>query len=197
VTGAGGTRRPDHPPDAVLSTARVVLRHWRPSDRAPFAAMNADPAVMAHFPAPLTAAESDALADAIAAGFATRGFGLWALEIPGVAPFAGFVGLSVPRFVAPFTPCVEIGWRVAAAHWGQGYATEAARAVLAHAWGVLGLDDVVSFTTAGNDRSRAVMARLGMRRDPADDFDHPGLPPGHVLRPHVLYRIARSVDGPR
>ena len=119
------------------------------------------------------------------------GFGLWALEIPGVAPFAGFVGLSVPGFTAPFTPCVEIGWRLAAAHWGRGYATEAARAVLAHAWDVVGLDEVVSFTTAGNDRSRAVMTRIGMRYDPADDFDHPRLPPGHPLRRHVLYRVAR------
>jgi ribosomal-protein-alanine N-acetyltransferase len=153
--------------------------------------MNADPAVMAHFPAPLTTAESDALADAIDAHHAARGFGLWALEIPGVAPFAGFVGLSVPGFSAPFTPCVEIGWRLAAAHWGRGYATEAARAVLAHAWDVVGLDEVVSFTTAGNLRSRAVMSRLGMRHDPAAAFDHPRLPPDHPLRPHVLYRLAR------
>jgi ribosomal-protein-alanine N-acetyltransferase len=176
----------------MLETDRLILRQWLPRDREPFAAMNADPAVMAHFPAPLTAAESDALADAIAAHHAARGFGLWALEIPGVTPFAGFVGLSVPGFTAPFAPCVEIGWRLAAAQWGHGYATEAARAVLAHAWDVLRLDEVVSFTTAGNDRSRAVMTRLGMRYDPADDFDHPRLPPGHPLRRHVLYRVARS-----
>jgi len=168
-----------------------VLRQWRAADRAPFAAMNADPAVMAWFPARLTAAESDALADAIAAHHRTHGFGLWALEIPGVTPFAGFVGLSVPGFIASFTPCVEIGWRLAAACWGRGYATEAARAVLAHAWDVVGLDEVVSFTTAGNARSRAVMTRIGMRYDPADDFDHPRLPPGHPLRRHVLYRVAR------
>jgi ribosomal-protein-alanine N-acetyltransferase len=147
---------------------------------------------MAHFPAPLTAAESDALADAIEARMAALGFGLWALELPGIAPFAGFVGLSVPTFTAPFTPCVEIGWRLAAAQWGCGYATEAAGAVLAHAWDTLALSDVVSFTTVGNARSRAVMARLGMRHDPADDFEHPGLPAGHPLRPHVLYRLARQ-----
>ena len=105
--------------------------------------------------------------------------------------FAGFVGLSVPGFVAPFTPCVEIGWRLAQGLWGRGYATEAGRAVLAHAWDALALPGVVSFATVGNERSRAVMARLGMRYDPADDFDHPRLPPGHPLRPHVLYRIAR------
>ena len=181
----------DDPNDTVLRTPRLVLRQWRAADRAPFAAMNADPAVMAHFPATLTRAESDALADAIAAHHAARGFGLWALEIPDVTAFAGFVGLSVPGFTAPFTPCVEIGWRLAAAHWGRGYATEAARAVLAHAWDVVGLDEVVSFTTAGHARSRAVMTRLGMRYDPADDFDHPRLPPGHPLRRHVLYRVAR------
>jgi len=176
---------------AVLRTSRLILRRWRPADRAPFAAMNADPAVMAHFPATLTAAESDALADAIEATHAARGFGLWALEIPGVVPFAGVVGLAVPTFAAPFTPCVEIGWRLAAAQWGSGYATEAAQAVLDHAWSVLGLDEVVSFTTMANARSRAVMARIGMRYDPADDFDHPGLPAGHPQRRHVLYRIAR------
>jgi RimJ/RimL family protein N-acetyltransferase len=174
-----------------VRTSRLILRRWRPSDRAPFAAMNADPAVMAHFPSTLTAAESDSLADAIEANMVARGFGLWALEVPGVVPFAGFVGLSVPGFTAPFTPCVEIGWRLAAAQWGRGYATEAARAVLVHAWDVVGLDEVVSFTTAGNTRSRAVMERLGMRYDPVDDFDHPRLAAGHPLRRHVLYRVAR------
>ncbi|MEO5824054.1 MAG: GNAT family N-acetyltransferase [Vicinamibacteraceae bacterium] len=177
--------------DTVLRTPRLILRRWRPSDRAPFAALNADPEVMAHFPSALTAAESDALAEAIEAHHAARGYGLWALDIPGVVPFAGFVGLSVPAFDAPFTPCVEIGWRLAAPQWDRGYATEAARAVLAHAWGVLGVDEVVSFTTAGNDRSRAVMTRIGMRHDPGEDFDHPRLPAGHPLRPHVLYRTAR------
>jgi ribosomal-protein-alanine N-acetyltransferase len=182
---------PGDPPDVVLRTPRLILRRWRPADRAPFAAMNADPVVMAHFPAPLTAGASDALAEAIDAKHAARGFGLWALEVPGAVPFAGFVGLSVPSYSAPFTPCVEIGWRLAAAHWGHGYATEAARAVLAHGWLELGLTEVVSFTTTGNARSRAVMARLGMRYDPADDFDHPGLPDGHPQRRHVLYRIGR------
>ncbi len=182
---------PGEAPDVVLRTPRLILRRWRRSDRGPFAAMNADPAVMAHFPSTLTPAESDALADAIDAAHAARGFGLWALEIPGLVPFAGFVGLSAPAFTAPFTPCVEIGWRLAAAQWGSGYATEAGRAVLGHAWDVLRLDEVVSFTTAGNVRSRAVMDRLGMRYDPADDFDHPRLAAGHPLRRHVLYRLAR------
>lgn len=184
-------RLADDPADTVLRTPRLILRRWRPADRVPFAALNGDPAVMAHLPSALTRAESDALADAIEANIVARGFGLWALEIPGVAPFAGFVGLSVPTFEAPFTPCVEIGWRLAAAQWGKGYASEAARAVLDHAWAVLGLDEVVSFTTIGNTRSRAVMARLGMRYDPADDFDHPRLAAGHPQRRHVLYRLAR------
>jgi RimJ/RimL family protein N-acetyltransferase len=185
----------EHRADTVLQTPRLLLRRWRRSDRAPFAAMNADPAVMQFYPALLSAAESDALADAIEGALAARGFGSWALEIPGVAPFAGFVGLSVPSFAAPFTPCVEIGWRLARAQWGRGYATEAARAVLAHAWHAVGLDEVVSFTATGNVRSRAVMARLGMRHDPVDDFDHPRLPAGHPLRRHVLYRIARPAGG--
>jgi len=175
----------------VLRTPRLILRHWLPSDRAPFAVMNADPAVMAYFPATLTHAESDTLADRLEAACAAQGFGLWALEVPGVTPFAGFVGLDVPSFTAAFTPCVEIGWRLATAHWRQGYATEAGRAVLAYAWDVVGLDEVVSFTAAGNARSRAVMVRLGMRYDPADDFDHPRLAEGHPLRRHVLYRVAR------
>lgn len=182
---------PPEAADTVLRTPRLILRRWRPTDRAPFAALNADPAVMAFLPSTLTRSESDALADTIEAKMAARGYDLWALEIPGATDFAGFTGLSVPSFEAPFTPCVEIGWRLAAAHWGRGYATEAARAVLAHAWDAVGLDEVVSFTAAGNARSRAVMSRLGMKHDPAADFDHPRLPLGHPLRRHVLYRVAR------
>jgi ribosomal-protein-alanine N-acetyltransferase len=175
-----------------LRTARLRLRAWRASDRVPFARMNADPRVMEHFPAPLAAAESDALLERIRAHFAARGFGLWAAEVPGGPDFIGFVGLSVPGFEAAFTPCVEVGWRLAAEHWGRGYATEAARAALAFGFGSLGLPEVVSFTVAANERSRRVMERLGMRRDPAEDFDHPSLPAGHPLCRHVLYRIARA-----
>ena len=175
----------------TLTTARLVLRGWRPADRAPFAALNADPVVMEHFPAPLDREASDALAARIAAHFDERGFGMWAVEAHGVAPFLGFVGLSVPRFQAPFTPCVEIGWRLAREFWGRGYALEAARAALAHAWGPAELDEVVSFTVPANRRSVAMMERLGMRRDPSGDFDHPLLPEGHRLRRHVLYRLAR------
>ena len=171
-----------------LRTDRVILRRWTAADRAPFAALNRDPRVMEHFPAPLTAEQSHALADQIDAHFTRHPFGLWALEIPGRTSFAGFVGLAVPGFQAHFTPCVEIGWRVAAEHWGFGYATEAARAVLAFGFGHLRLGEIVSFTTAGNVRSRRVMERIGMTRSAADDFDHPRLPAGHPLRRHVLYR---------
>lgn len=179
-------------PAVVLRTERTTLRRWRPADRDAFAALNADPRVMAHFMCALSRPQSDAFADMIEQELAERPYGLWALDIPGVTPFAGFVGLHVPSFEAPFTPCVEVGWRIAAAHWGQGYATEAARAALAYAWDPLSLAEVVSFTTVGHARSRAVMERIGMRRDPADDFEHPQLPAGHPLRPHVLYRKRRT-----
>lgn len=174
-----------------ILTDRLRLRGWLPGDREPFAALNADPRVVEFLPAPLSRSESDALIERIEAGFAAHGFGLWAVEVRESAAFAGFIGLAVPRFAAHFTPAVEIGWRLAVAHWGKGYASEGARAVLDYAFNGLQLAEVVSFTTVGNLRSRRVMERLGMRHNPADDFEHPALPPGHPLRPHVLYRIAR------
>ena len=151
--------------------------------------MNADPEVMAHFPAPLTREESDALVDRTEAGFAEHGFGLWALEVRSTGAFIGFTGLAVPSFEAAFTPAVEIGWRLQRSAWGQGYATEAARGALAVAFDQTGMREVVSFTSTVNDRSRAVMRRLGMTHDHADDFDHPRVPPGSPLRRHVLYRL--------
>lgn len=172
-----------------LRTPRLVLRTWRDEDLAPFAAMNADPRVMEHFPSVLTREESDALVVRIGASIEEHRFGFWAVEMPGVANFVGFVGLAVPSFEAPFMPCVEIGWRIAFEHWDRGIATEAARAALDAAFGQLGLAEVVSFTVTDNTRSRRVMERLGMRHDPRDDFDHPRLPEGHPLRRHVLYRI--------
>jgi RimJ/RimL family protein N-acetyltransferase len=175
-----------------LRTGRLHLRRWRPHDRAAFAAMNADPRVMEFLPALLSREESDRLAQRIDAHFEQHGFGLWAVEVPNIAPFAGFIGLSVPAFTAHFTPCVEIGWRLAADHWGRGYATEGARAVLTLAIDTLRLPEIVSFTVPDNRRSRGVMERLGMRRDPLDDFDHPELPDGHALRRHVLYRFTVS-----
>jgi len=178
----------------ALSTPRLVLRRWRDADREPFAAMNADPEVMEHFPAPLSRAESDELVDSIEAGFEHHGFGLWAVEVRESGEFVGFTGLAVPSFEAHFTPAVEVGWRLARPAWGRGYATEAGAAALEFAIAELDLGEVVSFTSVANRRSRAVMERLGMTRDPADDFDHPLIAPGDPLRRHVLYRI--GAEGP-
>ena len=174
-----------------LVTPRLVLRRWRDSDLAPFHAINSDPRVMRHLPKPLDRAESDALAGRIRGHFAAHGFGLWAVEVSGQADFIGFVGLSIPRFDAHFTPCVEIGWRLDARCWGRGFATEAASHALDFAFGRLGLQEVVSFTVLANRRSRRVMERIGMSRSAADDFEHPLLPQGHPLRAHVLYRCRR------
>jgi RimJ/RimL family protein N-acetyltransferase len=151
--------------------------------------MNSDTRVMEFFRCSPNRVESDALVDGIQKHFCEHDFGLWAIEVPGVAPFVGFAGLAVARFSAHFTPCVEIGWRLAFEHWGNGYATEAARLALGYGFGTLALSEVVSFTSATNQRSRGVMERLGMRHDPADDFDHPAIPEGHPLRRHVLYRL--------
>jgi ribosomal-protein-alanine N-acetyltransferase len=168
----------------------VVLREWLPGDLEPFAALNADPRVMRYYPSLLTPAESDAFVlERVVPHFAEHGFGLWAVEVAGVTPFIGYVGLAVPTFETDFTPCVEIGWRLAFPYWGWGYATEAARAAVAFGFAEAGLEEIVSFTVPQNRRSVAVMSRLGMSY--AGEFDHPRLPPGHALRRHVLYRLAR------
>lgn len=172
---------------APLRTARLLLRRWREEDLAPFAALNADPVVMEHLPAPLTRAQSDALVARTEACFEERGWGLWAVEEGG--SFVGFTGLSVPPPALGLAPAVEVGWRLARSAWGRGVATEAATAALAEGL-ARGLTDVVSFTAVTNGRSQRVMERLGMARE--REFDHPALPAGHRLRPHVLYRLARS-----
>ena len=178
--------------DAVmLRTERLVLRPWRDNDRGPFAAINADPKVMEHFPRTSTREESDAFAEKIVGRMGQQGFGLWAVDVPGVADFIGFIGLN-PADAVLGRPVLEVGWRLAAEHWGRGYATEGARASLAHAFDVLGKDEVVSFTTAANQRSRHVMEKLGLVRRPEDDFDHPGVPLSWSGRRHVLYRITRE-----
>jgi len=177
----------------VLQTERLILREWRAADREPFAQMNADLRVMAFMPTRLSRTESDLLADKIEKHFQTHGFGLCAAELRDEESFIGYIGLSIPRFEARFTPCVEIGWRLAATHWGKGLATEGAREVIQHAFGALGLSEIVSFTVPANVRSRRVMEKLGMTHDPADDFDHPNLPEGHALRRHVLYRLRASL----
>jgi RimJ/RimL family protein N-acetyltransferase len=173
-------------------TERLILRPWRDADREPFAAMNADPRVMEHFPGRLTRDESDAYVDRIISRWAEDGVGLWAMELRADGSFLGFTGLAPPRFQAAFTPAVEVGWRLAAEAWGHGYATEAARAALVFGFEDRGLDEIVSFTVPANVRSRAVMERIGMTRDPADDFDHPNLPLDSPLRRHVLYRLSRD-----
>jgi RimJ/RimL family protein N-acetyltransferase len=180
------------PPPPTLSTARLLLRPWREKDLPPFAALNADPRVMEWLPKPLTREESDEMVARINGHFDHHGFGLWAVEAPGAADFIGFVGLAVPSFEAHFTPCVEIGWRLAFEHWGRGYATEAARGALGLAFERLGLEQVVSFTVPQNVRSWRVMERIGMTRSPADDFDHPRLLDDPRLRRHVLYRMNRA-----
>jgi RimJ/RimL family protein N-acetyltransferase len=176
----------------VRKTKRLILRHWKPSDRPAFARMNADPRVMEYFPAPLTAEESDQLADRIEAHFRDHGFSMCAAELRDGGEFIGFVGLARPRLVAHFTPCVEIGWRLGREYWGRGLATEAAREMTRCAFGDLKLDEIVSFTVPANLHSRRVMEKLGMAHDDADDFDHPLLPEGHHLRRHVLYRLKRE-----
>jgi ribosomal-protein-alanine N-acetyltransferase len=175
----------------VLRTDRLILREWRETDRAPFAALNADPEVMEHFVAPLSRAESDAFADRIEARMSANGYGLWAVEVIGGAPFVGYVGLSMGDFDAPFMPAMEIGWRLARDAWGHGYATEAATVALEFAFSTLDRDEVDSWTAKTNLRSQAVMRRIGMRRDLAYDFEHPRVPVGHPIRPHVLYRLPR------
>lgn len=153
--------------------------------------MNADPVVMEHYPSTLTRAESDGFVDRIEAHFEDHGWGLWAVEAPGVAPFVGYVGLWPAPATAPFAPAVEVGWRLAAAFWGRGYAPEAARAAVADGFERLGLVEIVSFTAVVNVRSQRVMEKLGMQRDPAGDFDHPALPVDSPLCRHVLYRLSR------
>lgn len=173
-----------------LFTERLHLRPWRVSDRAPFALLNADPQVAEFLPTPLAAAASDAFVDRVEAHWCEHGFGLFAVELVAGCQFAGFVGLAVPTFKARFTPCVEIGWRLAAAYWGRGIATEGARAVVDYAFAELRLPELLSWTVPANVRSRRVMEKLGMTHDPGDDFDHPSLPDGHALRRHVLYRLS-------
>ncbi len=172
-----------------LRGRRVVLRHWRADDLEPFAALNADPAVTEFLAGPRSREVSAQMIARLQAGIDERGWGLWAVDLGGRC--IGFTGITRPRFEAHFTPCVEVGWRLAGDTWGHGYATEAARLALAYGFEVLGLPEIVAFTAVDNGRSRRVMDRLGMRHQPEDDFDHPDLP-GHPLQRHVLYRLPRE-----
>ena len=176
----------------TIETDRLVLRRWREEDREPFAALNADPEVMRYFVRPLTREESDRLVDRIEARFEADGIGQWAVERREDGRFLGFTGLAPASFEASFTPTIEVGWRFARSAWGHGYATEAGRAALHYGFQVRGLEAILSWTSVLNLPSIAVMERLGMHHDPADDFDHPLVPEGHPLRRHALYRLDRE-----
>lgn len=177
-----------------VRTGRLLLREWRETDREPYAAMNRDPRVMEHFVQVRTREQSDESVDRIRTCWRDRSYGLWAVERLDTAMFIGYVGLWPAEFDAPFTPAVEVGWRLAAEHWGNGFATEAARKAVRFGFDMVGLDEIVSFTPVGNVRSWRVMERLGMTRDPSGDFDHPNVPEGHPVRPHVFYRLPRPLS---
>ena len=174
-----------------FDTERLRLRQWCAADREPFAVLNADPKVMEFYPAPLSRTESDAMANRCQALIAERGWGFWAVETKSENEFIGFVGLHTPAPELPFSPCIEVGWRLAAKHWGKGFATEAARGALRIGFERLGLAEIVSFTSAINLRSRAVMVKLGMS-ETEETFEHPNVPVGSVLRQHCLYRLSHS-----
>ncbi len=177
----------------TIDTPRLRLRPWRASDREGWVAMSADPRVMEFFPRTLDRTEALEQVDRFAKRLHDDGYGFWALEIANGAPFAGIIALIDVPSDLPFAPALEVGWRLAPEAWGNGYATEGARALLDFAFATLGREEVVSMTAASNVRSRRVMVKLGMTRDPADDFDHPRVPVASPLRRHVLYRIGRTV----
>jgi RimJ/RimL family protein N-acetyltransferase len=174
----------------MITTKRLILRQWDDADQQPFAQMSRDSRVMAHFPKCLSQEESDKMARKIQSLIAERGWGFWAVEIPDQHAFIGFVGLHIPKDTMPFSPCVEIGWRLAPQHWGRGYATEAANASLHYAFMHLGVEEVVSFTTVNNIGSQAVMKKLGMSY--AYHFAHPDLDASDPLSEHVLYKISKA-----
>jgi len=178
-------------PPRVLKTERLLLRRWQDSDLEPFAALNSDPGVMRYFPSTNDRVQSLAIIERAEESFSARGFGLWAVEELSSNEFIGFVGLASPRFEAAFTPCVEVGWRLAQKFWGQGYAQEAARAAIKDGFDRLDLTEIVSFTATINKPSITVMERLGMTRDLNNDFMHPNLSADSPLALHVLYRLQR------
>ncbi len=179
-------------PPPTLKTARLILRRWQKADLEPFSQLNSDNKVMEYFPKTLTENETRSFIATVEMHFEREKCGLWVVELPETGEFAGFVGLSKPRFQAHFTPCIEVGWRLAHKHWGKGYAPEAAREALRDGFERLGLDEIVSFTARQNTKSIRVMEKIGMKTDPAEDFEHPSLLDGHHLRWHVLYRLNRN-----
>ena len=183
-------------PAPALTTKRLLLRQWKEEDRSFFAQMNGDERIMHYFPSALSVEESNSLADRIQKELKEKEYGLWAVEAVGVASFVGFVGLHYQDFPAPFTPCIEIGWRLGFEYWGNGYAFEAAQKIIKYAFDVLKLPEIVSFTPVTNQRSRKLMEKLGMIYNPRDDFQHPKLTTNHPLRSHVLYRLKNPKTGP-
>lgn len=177
------------PAPATLHTERLILRQWQPEDVPVFADMNEDAEVMRYFPGPLSRQQSEGWAENCRQMLEHQGWGLWAVEVRKTAEFIGFTGLHAPTIDLPFNPCVEIGWRLKRSAWGQGYATEAARACLQFGFEHIGLQEIVSFTSIVNTPSSAVMQRLGMKPDPGS-FEHPSVPPGHILREHCVYRLS-------
>jgi RimJ/RimL family protein N-acetyltransferase len=175
----------------TIETERLILRHWRPDDVEPFVAMNSDPRVMEFYPKALNRPETEAMIATIERGIERHGFGLWATELKRTGQLIGFIGLSVPGYPLPFSPCVEIGWRLAFDQWGQGYAQEGARAALTFGFDRVGLKEIVAYTAVINSRSRRVMEKIGMTYDSAADFDHPRVLENDRLRRHVLYRKYR------
>jgi RimJ/RimL family protein N-acetyltransferase/GNAT superfamily N-acetyltransferase len=174
---------------AIIKTERLVLRQWREDDLDPLARLNTDSQVMEFFPGPLTREESAARLEVYSKHIHDHGWGLWAVSAPSVSDFIGWIGLWPIGFDAHFTPATEVGWRLLPEFWGLGYATEGARASIQYGFEILKLDEIVSITVPENIRSRRIMEKIGMHRDPKDDFDHPRFPEGYPLRRHVLYRI--------
>lgn len=179
-------------PAPNLETERLLLRQWKPEDASLFARMNSDSKVMEYFPETLSTKKSNNLMHLIEKELQEKEYGLWAVEVKEKCPFIGFVGLHYADFDAPFTPCIEIGWRISSDHWRKGYAFEAAKKILDYAFNTLHLEEIVSFTTVKNVRSRNLMEKLGMHHNPLDDFQHPKLRKAHPMRPHVLYRLKNT-----
>ena len=193
--GQGSIGRMPRPFELV--TPRLLLRQWRDDDLEPLVALNADPEVSLYLGDNITRTESEAMAVRMCTHWAQRGFGVWALELRGDdgqrgarGPLIGLCGIVVPRYETKFSPFVEIIWRLATAHWGKGLVIEAARAALEDGFTEHDFPDVVATTVQQNQRSWRVMERLGMRRSPQDDFDHPLVPEANPLRPHIVYRIS-------
>ncbi len=173
----------------IIKTERLILRPWRESDQLPFSLINKDPKVMEFIPIPISREQSDAMIKSYEEEWDQRNYGRWALELPGVDDLIGYVGLHYTDFKSDFTPCIEIGWRLASAHWGKGYASEAAKAALDYGFNKLNQKEFFAFTYKGNMNSRKLMERLGMTYDPTLDFENPGLPEGHPMGSYVVYRI--------